>query len=294
MRKLIVVSAPCRRDAWFPETRAAFDGMSSALFGQFRQSSMYEEWAKVAPDPNSFPVLMDKTGGLLRQPYDWSDEVKGLPMPVLLAYADADSIPPSHAAEFFALLGGGQRDADWDGSQRPASRLAILPGHTHYDIGASPLLASVADDFLAASLPGTQAGLVAVRRGSGRRCPGLIRQADGGFLPGRKDHQDSLAHCLTGVRSGWGARLPPGFASSAPGAPAGGETSCHRIGRLSWSLARAVAGRSAPRTLVPRPALVLTCSRPPAMAPGSHQPRSRSITRASSSCDELIRGNNLP
>jgi pimeloyl-ACP methyl ester carboxylesterase len=91
---------------------------------------------------------MDKTGDLLRLPYDWSDEVRRLPMPVMLAYADADSIPPSHAAEFFGLLGGGQRDAHWDGSQRPASRLAVLPGLTHYDIGTSPLLASVASDFL--------------------------------------------------------------------------------------------------------------------------------------------------
>lgn len=149
VRKLVVVAAPCRRDGWFPEVRAGFDGMSRALFGQLRQSPLYEAWAKVAPDPDSFPVLIDKTGDLLRRPYDWSEEVKGLPMPVLLVYADADSIPPSHAAEFFALLGGGQRDAGWDASGRPASRLAILPGMTHYDIATSPRLASVADDFLA-------------------------------------------------------------------------------------------------------------------------------------------------
>jgi hypothetical protein len=69
-------------------------------------------------------------------------------MPVLLAYADADSIPPSHAAEFFALLGGGQRDALWDGSLAPASRLAILPEMTHYNIGQSPQLATAVADFL--------------------------------------------------------------------------------------------------------------------------------------------------
>lgn len=147
-RKLVVVSAPCRRDGWFPEVRAAFDGMSRSLLGQMRHSPMYEAWAKVAPDRDSFPVLMDKTGNLLRLAYDWSEEVTRLPMPVMLAYADADSIAPSYAAEFFALLGGGQRDAGWDGSQRPASRLAILPGLTHYDIGTSPLLASVVGDFL--------------------------------------------------------------------------------------------------------------------------------------------------
>jgi pimeloyl-ACP methyl ester carboxylesterase len=153
VRKMTVVSAPYRRDGWFPEVRAGFDGMSRTLFDQMRQSPMYEGWAKVAPDPDSFPELMDKTGELLRLPYDWSDEVRRLTMPVMLVYADADSIPPSHAAEFFALLGGGQRDASWDGSLRPASRLAILPGLTHYDIGTAPLLASVADDFYGKSLP---------------------------------------------------------------------------------------------------------------------------------------------
>jgi pimeloyl-ACP methyl ester carboxylesterase len=148
VRKLVVLSAPCRRADWFPETQAAFDGMSSALFGQFRQSPMYEAWAKVAPDPGSFPTLMDKTGELLRRPYDWSEDVRLLPMPVQLVYGDADSIAPGRAAEFFALLGGGLRDADWDGSGAVPSRLAILPGTTHYDIATKPQLAAVVDDFL--------------------------------------------------------------------------------------------------------------------------------------------------
>jgi pimeloyl-ACP methyl ester carboxylesterase len=68
--------------------------------------------------------------------------------PALLVYGDADSIPPSHAAEFFALLGGGLQDAGWDGAQRPASRLAILPGRTHYDIFSAPELPPVVADFL--------------------------------------------------------------------------------------------------------------------------------------------------
>jgi pimeloyl-ACP methyl ester carboxylesterase len=149
VRKLVVVSAPCRRDAWFPEILAAFDQMSSAtLFDQLRQSPMYAEWVKVAPDPDAFPTLIDKTGELLRRPYDWSDEVRQLAIPVLLAYGDADSISPAQASAFFALLGGGQRDGGWDGSLAPAARLAILPGMTHYDIGASPRLAAAVADFL--------------------------------------------------------------------------------------------------------------------------------------------------
>jgi pimeloyl-ACP methyl ester carboxylesterase len=149
VRKLVLLSASCRRDAWFPEIRAAWDQMTSAaLFEAFRQSPLFAEFEKVAPDAGSFPTLIDKTGELLRTPYDWSEEVRGLAIPVLLVYGDADSIAPSRAAEFFALLGGGQRDAGWDGSLAPASRLAILPGTTHYTMGTSPLMADAVADFL--------------------------------------------------------------------------------------------------------------------------------------------------
>jgi pimeloyl-ACP methyl ester carboxylesterase len=119
VRRLALGSAPCRRDGWFPEVLAGFDQLSSAGFGQMRQSPMYQAWCEVAPDRDAFPALMDKTGLLLRQPYDWTEEVRRLTNPALLAYADADSIPPAHAAEFFALLGGGHRDAGWDGSLAP-------------------------------------------------------------------------------------------------------------------------------------------------------------------------------
>jgi pimeloyl-ACP methyl ester carboxylesterase len=91
----------------------------------------------VAPDPDAFPTLMDKTGALLRKPYDWSDKVRGLEMPVQLVYGDADSIPTSHAAEFFALLGRAHplhhlRGASAGGHRRPLhpilSRRARPPG----------------------------------------------------------------------------------------------------------------------------------------------------------------------
>jgi len=85
---------------------------------------------------------------LLRKPYDWSDEIRAMTVPTLLVFADADGIPVTHAAEYFALLGGGLRDAGWDGSQRPVSRLAVLPGRTHYDVFQAPELADVVASFL--------------------------------------------------------------------------------------------------------------------------------------------------
>ncbi|MGY1796690.1 alpha/beta fold hydrolase [Geodermatophilus sp. SYSU D00525] len=150
VRRLVVVSAPCRRDGWFPDVLDGMASVSGAGFEGMRQTPVYAAYAAVAPDVDAFPALMDKTGDLLRTPYDWSDDVRGLSAPVLLAYGDADGIPPAHAAEFFALLGGGLRDAGWDGSGRPASRLAVLPGRTHYDVFAAPELAAVVDGFLTA------------------------------------------------------------------------------------------------------------------------------------------------
>jgi hypothetical protein len=35
-----------------------------------------------------------------------------------------------------------------DGASRSEARLAVLPGHTHYDIFSSPRLAAVVEEFL--------------------------------------------------------------------------------------------------------------------------------------------------
>jgi pimeloyl-ACP methyl ester carboxylesterase len=53
-------------------------------------------------------------------------------------------------------LGGGKKDAGWDGSGRPDSLLAILPGTTHYDIFNSPTLASTVAPFLDAPVVGSR------------------------------------------------------------------------------------------------------------------------------------------
>jgi pimeloyl-ACP methyl ester carboxylesterase len=86
----------------------------------------------------------------------WSEDVAALEMPVMIVVGDADSIPPAHAAEFFGLLGGGEMDAGWDGSGMPESRLAILPGTTHYDIFYSPALVSAVAPFLDAPAAGAR------------------------------------------------------------------------------------------------------------------------------------------
>jgi pimeloyl-ACP methyl ester carboxylesterase len=149
VRRLALVSTACRRGGWFPEVLEGMAHVSSAGFDLMKQSPMYQAYAAVAPDIDAFPRLMDKTGDLLRTPYDWTEEVRGLRMSTLLVYGDADSLPLSHVAEFFGALGGGLRDAGWDHSQVTDMRLAVLPGVTHYEIFQTPALADVVADFIA-------------------------------------------------------------------------------------------------------------------------------------------------
>ena len=111
---------------------------------------MYQLYERVAPRPEDFPRLLDKIGASMAQDFDFSEEVRGLQVPTLIVAADADMAPPSHYVEAFKLLGGGLRDGGWMGEGRPAGghALAILPGLTHYNLGASPQFAAVTLAFL--------------------------------------------------------------------------------------------------------------------------------------------------
>lgn len=148
VRRLVLVSVPCRRSAWFPEVLAGMAQMGAGSAEPMKQSPLWELYSRLAPRVEDWPILHVKMGELLNLDYDWTEEVATLEMPVMLVAGDSDSFPPAHAAEFYALLGGGLRDAGWDNSGRVTNRLAIVPGGTHYDMFAQPELARVSVTFL--------------------------------------------------------------------------------------------------------------------------------------------------
>lgn len=148
VRKLVVVSVPFRRDGFYPEGLAAFDRMSAADGAQMKQSPLAKMYPNVKWD-----VLFGKLGEMLRKDYDWSEGVKAIQSQTMLVFADADTIRPQHIVEFYSLLGGGQRDAGLDGSQRSVNELAILPGQTHYTLSAAPALVAAVTPFLDAPMP---------------------------------------------------------------------------------------------------------------------------------------------
>lgn len=152
VERVALVSTVFKRSGWYPEMRAQMDAMGPATAGHLRQTPLYTTYEQIAPNIDGWPVLVRQVSEVVKVDYDWSAEIPGLPMPVMLVVGDADGLPPSHAVEFFSLLGGGQRDASWDRSGMTHHRLAILPGATHYDISVLPALATTVTPFLAGSV----------------------------------------------------------------------------------------------------------------------------------------------
>ena len=131
VNQLVLISVPFKRSAWYPEIQA---GMASIASEFFIGTPIHDAYMSVAPKPEDFPAFVAKMREAMSQDYDWTEPVSALKTPTLIIAGDSDSFPPSHAAEFFSLLGGGKEDAGWEGEHLIPSQLAILPGATHYNI----------------------------------------------------------------------------------------------------------------------------------------------------------------
>jgi hypothetical protein len=70
-------------------------------------------------------------------------------------------VAQKHIAEFFALLGGGVKEPGWMNTKLSTSRLAVVPGYSHYNFIASPEVPQIIGKFLADPLTNAQAGAVA-------------------------------------------------------------------------------------------------------------------------------------
>ena len=148
--KLVIAGAHIRRDAIPAEMLAQQGNLNSSAAEFMKDTPMYEGYMRVAPHPENFGLLLDKIGAFMAKDFDFSEEVRGLQVPTLIAAGDADMAPPSHYVEAFKLLDGGLRDGGWMGEGRPKGghALAIIPNRTHYNMAESTLLAATIVDFL--------------------------------------------------------------------------------------------------------------------------------------------------
>jgi pimeloyl-ACP methyl ester carboxylesterase len=160
VRRLVVISSPYATSGWYPEARRGMSQIGAWMSEKMMQTptgQLSRQW----PEPYRFPRFLEKMGKLMSEEYDWSAEIAKLPMPVLLAFADNDSISQKHIAEFFALLGGGVKEPGWQNTQLSKSRLAVVPGYSHYNFitsaEAPQIILKFLDDPLTKALEGAAA-----------------------------------------------------------------------------------------------------------------------------------------
>ncbi len=148
VRRLVVISNPYAKSGWYPEAQKGMSQVSATMAGNMMQTPA-GKFSRAWPEPQRFPQFLDKMGRMMSASYDWSADVKKLPMPVLLVYADNDSISQQHIADFFALLGGGIKEPGWQNTQLSKARLAIISGYSHYNFITSVELAPTIEKYLA-------------------------------------------------------------------------------------------------------------------------------------------------
>jgi pimeloyl-ACP methyl ester carboxylesterase len=148
VRRLVMISAGYAQNGFHPEMLPQQAAVSAKMFDAMKETPMYISYKAVAPKPDDFPRLLDRMGEYMRNPYDWSEDVKKLQMPVMIVFGDADMYRPEHVMSFYKLLGGGLKDAGWMRENMSKNRLAILPNVTHYEMFMSPQLVPTVLPFL--------------------------------------------------------------------------------------------------------------------------------------------------
>ena len=145
----------CRRTSattqWTPALRAQQGQVNAAAAEFMKDTPMYAAvHACSRRGRRTFRGCSTRSASTWREPFDMTEQLRGIQVPTMLVSADADMAPPSHSVEAFKLLDGGLRDGGWMGENRPKGghALAVLPGLQHYNIFSSPLTAETILAFL--------------------------------------------------------------------------------------------------------------------------------------------------
>ena len=105
VRKLVIASASFNREGVYPEVWAGIKSLTPELF---EGSPPQTEYARLAPNPDEWPALIEKVKQMEQSFTGWpAEDVAAIEAPTLLIAGDADMLRPQHIAEMFQLLGGG-------------------------------------------------------------------------------------------------------------------------------------------------------------------------------------------
>lgn len=133
----------------YPEAQEAEMSMQP---GHLAGTPFQRAYAAVAPNPDDWPVLIEK---IKEMDSTWEgvppEDIRAVRAPALLIIGDSDIVKPEHTMEMFRLLGGGVAG---DLAGLPRSQLAVLPGTTHIGLtDHTDWLVSMITSFLDAPIP---------------------------------------------------------------------------------------------------------------------------------------------
>ena len=145
VRKVVVISAPMRRDGWVKEGNDAWLNFTPEMF---KGTPAEIEREKLNPVPNSFPDFFNHIKATALKPYDFgADKFKATKAPFFFINGDADGVRFEHISEMYRLKGGGNIHGDIQ--PRSESRLAIIPNTTHVTLmNYRQTIVPMVNDFL--------------------------------------------------------------------------------------------------------------------------------------------------
>jgi pimeloyl-ACP methyl ester carboxylesterase len=144
VRKLVIACVTYDAAGFQP---GLLDGIQALRPELLAGTPWQEEYARIAPNPDDWPTLVEKVKHLDVSFEGWSaEQIRSIEAPTMLVAGDSDIVRPEHAVEMFRLLGGG---VEGDSAGLPRSRLAILPGTTHTTMTTrGPWLVPMIEEFL--------------------------------------------------------------------------------------------------------------------------------------------------
>jgi pimeloyl-ACP methyl ester carboxylesterase len=149
VRKLVLATPVINAAGQHPGLREGMEFLSAeAMAG----SPFAEAYARVAPNLDDWPILIEKIKQLSRETEDLSPaDVEAIAAPALIIIGDSDIVRPEHGVEVFRLFGGGVAG---DVVGLPASQLAVLPGTTHITlVHRAEWLTPMIEAFLVMPIP---------------------------------------------------------------------------------------------------------------------------------------------
>ncbi len=149
VRKIVVSSSSFHSDGDRTENLEVVDELTVDMIAG---TPMEQDYLAKSPHPEKLQQLLDKLGKFNHDFTGWSeDEVRGIAAPTLITVGDCDMVRLDHAIRFLQLRGG---DVNGDFAGVPASRLAVLPGTTHFfGLSRPSLVLELVVPFLDAPMP---------------------------------------------------------------------------------------------------------------------------------------------